>query len=109
MPWIDDNTAAQEVLNAGLHGTALGSKNVTNAAWDNDSDELGLPTGVMYLHIATDVDVFLITNSSTEDPAKYPAYYQADSVYKIECRGHTKLHYRGVSTTGTIYVTAFTR
>jgi len=105
--WINDDTAAIGTIDAGLNGQALGSKGVTDA-WDANT-ELSVPVTTRYLHVATDVDVFLITDTSADDPSTDPAYYPADKVHTIECRGHTKLHYKAVTAeeTGTIYVTAF--
>jgi hypothetical protein len=103
----DGLTTAKLVLNAGLHGQALGSQAVTNS-WDANT-EVAIPADTAFLHVTTDVNVHLVTDSSTNDPAVTPAWYPAGNVYKLECRGHTKLHYKAVSGTGTIFVTAFLR
>jgi hypothetical protein len=103
----DGLTTAKLVVNAGLYGQALGSKAVTTS-WDANS-EIAIPANTVSLHVATDVKVHLITDNSTNDPATTPAWYPADNVYKLDCRGHTKLHCKAVSGTGTIFVTAFLR
>ena len=103
----DGSTTAKLILNAGLQGDALGTKAVSDA-WDAN-DEIAIPAGASCLHVATDVDVHLITDNSTSDPTTDPAWYPSSNVYKLECRGHTKLHYKAVSGTGNIYVTAFLR
>jgi len=103
----DGATTAKLILNAGLRGEALGTKAVTDG-WDANG-EITIPAGASCLHVATDVDVYLITDNSTDDPTTVPAWYPASNVYKLECRGHTKLHYKAVSGTGSVFVTAFLR
>jgi hypothetical protein len=103
----DGLTTAKLVLNAGLHGQALGSKAVTTS-WDANG-EITIPADTVFLHVTTDANVHLITDNSTNDPAVSPAWYPANNVYKLECRGHTKLHYKAVTGTGEIFVTAFLR
>ena len=88
----DGATTAKLVLNAGLRGEALGTKAVTNL-WDANG-EITIPAGASCLHVATDVNVHLITDSSTSDPTTDPAWYPAA---------------KAVSGTGNIYVTAFLR
>ena len=87
--------------------TPLGAK-TAGAAWDADSGELAIADDAELLHVHTTEDVYLLVNSSTDDPTVNGAVYAADQTHVVPCRGCTRLHYkRAGASDATISVSAF--
>ncbi|MCE5327894.1 MAG: hypothetical protein LLG01_15920 [Planctomycetaceae bacterium] len=88
--------------------TPLAALATTNA-WDANG-ELAIPAGTLFLYVYPSEDMFLVANTSADDPAAGAdgVFYAKGQVHMIPCRGQTKLHQKNVTAlTGLIYGTAF--
>lgn len=83
-------------------------------AWDADSDEVDITlSGAIipeYLHVSVKTNkVFLLVNSSADNPTTDGSWYEPDQTHIIACRNYTLLHYKSEtsSAAGVIHVTVF--
>lgn len=84
----------------------------TTTSWDNGT-ELDLESGdiavggVQFVHVHCTEDVYLVANVVATDPTVNGVVYAADLTHEIPCFGQRYLHFKAVSTGGTLTVTAF--
>ena len=78
--------------------------------WDN-ADEITLPPNTVYVVCYATEPLHLIANNSSTDPDTDGfadgAVYAKEQSHIIECPDKGYLHHKGLSASGTLYVTAF--
>jgi len=106
MAWNTRSGNLNDALNPPKQ-TALGTKAATSD-WDANT-EISITANSYFVHVYVDEDMYIICDTSADDPTTNGAIYAKFQTHKIPCRGQTKLHYKTTAAgdTGNIYVTAF--
>jgi hypothetical protein len=88
--------------------TPLGNKTANSATWDNDSGELSIPANTIELHVYCEGRMYLVVDSSTNDPSAAGAIYAGGITHRLPVSGQTKLHYKNAESSDVqkIYATA---
>ena len=86
----------------------LASK-TAGAEWDAPEGEpFELPAGTVFLAVEVDQDCYLVADNAEDPPAEKGVVWPAGTVWKLPCRGASKLHYmRATLTNAVVSVTAF--
>ena len=74
---------------------------------DGNWDEQALGEDAVFVDVWLTQDAYLIVKASDTSPTNVPAGYAGGLTHRIPCKNMTYLHYKQVSSSGTMTVTVF--